>query len=367
MNNKLLLILMMVIGLSVMNASAQELAPAKSPYLAVPRYEGATTKGIFLVNLDNGTMYLVDKLDESADKIRIRAMKKINVLTALGRSVGEQVRPGEILIKELRKEKGDVDTLVAVDTTTGAVAFITGLGDDPDKGEVKQISDKPAEAIASSDANYVIYARHNTETGESIGLYICHLTDGSCLYMNEIQKMHKKYMPVVTDKVCMIIDSASIIEIHAGVLGTRFHLLANNTTGEVYWIEVDQKKPEKLYCRQERVNFAKVFKIPEDTPVLRSRFMMIPLLMDNNATWHVLVVDSGTGKLAMFNVHDYKWLELKRPDENIYDYFPKEASSSRIITAVPLINKGVAKSALLFDNATAKIMRMDKIDDLRKK
>jgi len=352
-------ILLVMAGCFFLSAAWHDSGLANAADKAVPRYDESTVKNIYVITMATGKVVLIDKIDDSPEQIRSADMKQ-NAFSAMGRT---SARPGDIMVKEIRKEKGSVDTILLMDTVNGTLSYLTGLGDNPDKGEVKAVSEKPTQAIASNDANYSMFLRYAPK-GETIGAYLCHLTDGKCLYFNEIQKMHKKYAPDATNNVCAIMNISSTLEIHAGIEGPRFHLLVDHVTGELYWIEVDQKNPKKLYCRKEhKLKLLDVF--PEKSEIMAPyRFVMIPVLIDNDSTWHVFIIDVGTGAMALYNVHDYKNTELKRVEENLYKYLPKDTVGSRFFTAVPQILKGFTKGAWLFDSATGNVLFLDRIDDV---
>ena len=364
--NKIICLIFIVSGFLFVNALGEESGSMNSSVIAVPKFDGDTTKGIYLIHLDNGSLSFIKNAKDSPDELHPVPLK-INVFEALGRTAGDSAKPGEILVREMRKENGNVDTLLLADTVTGAMAYITDLGDDPDKGEVKQIGERPAQTIASSDHNYTMFMYYDP-SGETNGTYLCHLTDGNCLYFNEIHKMHKKYAPESPGIASVIPNASSIIEVHSGNKGPRSHLVADNASGDLYWLEVETKKPKKLYCRKEhKIHLFDVF--PSEAEVITPyRFVLVPILIDNDSTWHVLIVDVGSGKMAIFNVHDYKMLELRKGKKsiNLYEYLPKETTHTRIITALPKILKGNTNGAWFFDSASGQTLFLNHIDDIHK-
>jgi len=199
--------------------------------------------------------------------------------------------------------------------------------------------------------------------GETDGSYLYNLTKGKIIHLDEIQKMHKNYIPKLIDNMPKIPNDTSIAEIHSGKKGARCHLLINNYTGEVHWIEVDIGNPNKVYMRKEKINLINYF--GESTENLSPhRFIIIPILTTYDSTWEAFLIDTTTGKLSLFkNVHDYKNMEIKLVKENLLDYI---GNSNNEIKGIPKIKKGGTKGIWIYRNSTEDIFYIENIDNVRK-
>lgn len=351
MTKKLLFLSLLICFLAYFSFSYENL-------IATPLFKQFDTYGFLITIIDKGEIILFKEQDGSPDKLK-KEILKIDILKEADLAYKNF---SGVLLKEIKNKDGDSDNMLLVNTNDGKIAYIKGIQKDLDNIEIIKHTGSSFKEISSDNDIFTIFMHYNS-LGETDGSYLYNLTKGKIIHLYEIQKMHKSYIPKLIEDMPIISNDVSIAEIHSGKKGARCHLLINNYTGEVYWIEIDMDNSNKVYMRKEKINFIHYFgQATQDTSVYR--FIIVPILKTYDSTWEAFLIDNATGKLAVFrNVHDYKNMEIKLIKENLFDYIDK---SNNAIKGIPKIKKGDTKGIWIYRNSTEDLIYIDNIDNIRK-
>lgn len=335
-----------------------------APILALPKYDDdESTKGMFFFNLDTGNAFFIDKVKTSPKSVRTRTLNQ-NIFSALGRQRGTPALPGEVLLGEIRGGDGNVRGILLVDTSTGASAHITGLQNRSYEGRLQRISTKPAQSIASSDGNYVLVMKRDG-SGKTEGAYLYHGSTGKALYFEDIHRMRAGQSAKPTSPLPIIRGRVSGLGLQAGSEATTGILLIDNDSGKTFHVSDLERRPERLTITPMQLNLLRYFPTSPDVKTPQ-RFVLIPITSGNGATDKVLVVDVGSGQMAILrDVRKPKKMRIQRSNQNLYSHLPKNVGRPRVIAAVPKVaGSGATEGAWLFDSASGEVLFLDNLDNL---
>jgi len=141
-------------------------------------------------------------------------------------------------------------------------------------------------------------------------------------------------------------------------------LLLDPDRGSMNYVSMAKKEIGDFQVSALKQNVFDVFPREGDVQTPQ-RFVFVPLLSGSGATERALIVDVGTGKIALLDkLRKTKKLSLKPLDSNIYMRLRKQVAQPRVITAVPKVNgTGATEGAWLFDSVTGKIIFLDELLD----
>ncbi|MCP4895332.1 MAG: hypothetical protein GY906_00015, partial [bacterium] len=344
--------------------AAQSSSEFVAPVLALPKYDNDdSTKGIFFFNLDTGNAFFIDKVKTSPLSVRSRTLNQ-NIFRALGRKRGSPAGPGEIQVGEIRGSDGNVKGIMLVDSTTGAVAHITGLESKSYAGRLQPVTAKPAQGLATDDGNYALIMRRDG-SGRTEGAYLYHGTTGKAIYFADIHKMRASQSVRATTPLPRMDGRISALALESGSEATTGILLVDNESGNVFHVGDMEKHPEQLTSTPNKINLLSTFPA---SPDVRSpqRFVLIPVASGSGATDEVLIVDVGSGQMAVLkDVRKPDKMRIQRSNQSIYRYLPKNVSRPRVIAAVPKVKgTGATEGAWLFDSASGEVLFLDNLDNL---
>ena len=335
-----------------------------SPILAVPKYDNDdSTKGIFFVGLDNGSAFFIDKVKGSPQTVRTRALNQ-NIFKLLGRQPGQAARNGQILIGPVRRGNGMVHALYLVDTTTGKMGYITNLDNKSYEGRLRYVKGAPGADMASDDGHFAL-VMHQNSSGKTDGAILYHGTTGKSAYFYGAGALRPELKPLPTSPLPPTGGGVSSLEILAGSEATDAMLLLDHSSG-LDELRQHGRQRRSGISRSPPSNRTSSMSSPErrssQTP---HRFVFVPLTSGSGATERALIVDVGSGQIALLDkLRKTKKLSLKPLNSNIYMRLRKQVAQPRVITAVPKVNgTGATEGAWLFDSVTGKIIFLDELLD----
>jgi len=333
------------------------------PILAIPKFDNDdSTRGIFSIELESGKGTLINRVRKTPLDVQIHPMRH-NFFQAIGRRPGQSALQGQILIGPIRKGGGRVHALLIVDTTTGKMGYLTDLDDDPARGKLKMIDGAPAQAMATEDGNYALVMRRSG-SGKTLGAYLYHGTTGRCRIFKDIGNLSSAITSSPTTTLPKIDAGVSSLEIQAGSDATSNVLLIDPSSGTLYLIGDIEHKPTQLTVRTLSLNIVEAF--PQRPKVLSpQRFLPIPITDRSGATSSALIVDVGSGALALLdNIRKPSKIRMIGIKGSIYDVLKEDVGRPRTITAVPKIDDtGATEAAWLFDSATGTILFINNLQD----
>lgn len=359
MINKIIKIFILFAILAASTLSNSNQFPSKEISI-IPIYKNDSLNGLLMIDQINKNIYLAENVEDYLLDIKFKLIAK-NIDINMNKS--DETKSYNLLFKEIRNDNSNVSNFIIINPYEYTIYYIIDYGKDGLKKAF--INKNSLNKIYLKDNVYELFMRYST-SGKTIGAYLCNINKGSCLYFNEIEKMHKEYSPSETKDICKLSGNISVAEIYTGLKCPRFYLVIDNEEAEMYWIESDMKNPTKLYCRKENIKLQKIFS-KQMIPHYFKRFLILPILTYGDSTWLAIIIDTISGKLAIFNIHDYKKWEFKEIEQNIYNYFQKNSYVTNNIITIPIVIKGFTKSAWLFNLTTDEIVyikNINKIDDI---
>lgn len=331
--------------------------------LAIPIFDGDdTTRSVFVIATENGRARIVDRIRRSSAEVRSRAFHD-NVFKALGRSLGSPACQGQIVAGPIRKGNGAVHALLLADTTTGAMGYVVGLGDDPTKARLKKIADLPAQAIAAGDGNFILVMRRDG-SGKTVGAYLHHGTTGKCLYFRGLDDLETHISPTPVSGLPASDGKVSGLALFGGSDATTHFLLIDNERGTMSLVGGVKKRAAQLTVQPLNRNLVSSF--PTDTPVSTPiRFVPIPITTRSGSTDSALIVDVASGSMAILeHLTKPSKTRLIGVNRSIYGLLPANVDQPRSISAVPKVDdSGMTIGAWLFDSATSEVLFVDNLQN----
>ena len=334
-----------------------------SSTLAIPIFEGDdTTKAIFVIDTENGQAKVIDRLRRTSAEVRSRPFHD-NIFNTVGRSLGLPAGSVQILAGPIRKGNGAVHALLLVDTTTGAMGYITGLGDDPTDARLKKIPDLPGRDLASPDGNFSLVMRRDG-SGATVGAYLVHGTTGRCAYFRDLEDLNTNIAATPTSSLPATEGNVSALALLGGSDATTHFLLIDNEKGTLSLVSGVKRKAAQLTVQTLHRNLVSSF--PTETPVSTPvRFVPVPITTRSGSTDSALIIDVASGAMALLeHLTEPSKVRLIGVNRSIYGLLPANVGSPRSITAVPKIDDtGTTVGAWLFDSASAEILFLNNLQD----
>ncbi len=335
-----------------------------SPILAVPKYDNdESTEGIFFISLETGNAFFIDKVKGSPLSVRTRTLNQ-NVFNALDRAPGESARHGDILVGPIRKKSGQMHALLLVDTTTGAMAYISELDSRSYDGRMNPIRGKPALDIIGGGNRFAL-AMWEAPSGKTEGAFLFNGTTGQGLFLEGVGDLEPYLEIKRTPALPPMPNGVSAVAIHAKDESTSHLLLLDHDAGTLYHLNLPNKRPWEFEVTRLSQNI--FVAIPrEGTVQTPHRLVPIPITSSSSATDRAMVVDVATGSMVLLDdLRDPKKTSLIGVNHNIYEKLPRVVARPRVITAVAKINSsGATEGAWLFDSVTGNIVFLENLQKL---
>lgn len=334
-----------------------------SPKLAIPRYDyHDATRGIFVIDLKNGHASMVDRVKTTSLEIRSRPFP-YNVFTALGRSLAQPALNGQILAGPIHKGNGEVHAVLLVDTTTGAMAYVTEMDGELTKFRIKRFSNLPAEHLADSDGNFALVMRREA-SGKTVAAYLYHGTTGQCALFNGLDDLATDITGMPTTSLPTTVGNVSSVALQGGSDATTHFLLIDNENGKMSLVGGVKRKPTQLTVKTLSRNLVSSF--PKDTPVATPiRFVPVAVTTRSGSTNGALILDVASGSMAILeHLTEPSKLRLVGVNHSIYGLLPANVGQARSISAVPKVDdSGVTVGVWFFDNASEKILFLNDLQN----
>ncbi len=339
-----------------MPSAAQE----RSPRVALPLYAGGTESFISL-DLGSGACSLTDRLKSDPRRIRARGLGQ-NLFTEIGRPTDQPAFAGEILLAPILGGDGSTRAAMFVETSTGYVAFLDGVGRGNRLGEISVGLGRPFEPIASMDGNYALLMRRDS-AGRTDGAYLYHATTGRGFYYGGLRKLETVVEVAAVEGLPQLTGRVAAAAVQTTREQTVSYLIADGGSGELTFFDLSTSSPARIAVRKSPLSLTEVFPQPGPHPTPQ-RFVAVPILADDDRTRHVLIVDASSGALALVEGVDRQpVLRALRP--NLYttiggDSRPGEATGQRVVTAVPgVASNGRTGGVWLVDSLTGAVVWLE--------
>jgi hypothetical protein len=336
-----------------------------SPILAAPKFDNdESTEGIFFVSLETGNAFFIDRVKGSPLSVRTRTLNQ-NVFQALGRPPGDSARHGDILIGSIRKKSGQMHALLLLDTTSGAMAYITDLDDRSYEGRLRPIRGRPAERLAGDDGNFAL-VMWEARSGRTDGAFFVNGTTGDCLFFEGVGTLETNLIARTAPTLPVMPGGVSAMPIHADDESTSHMLLMDNRLGTLYYAELPRKRPWDFAVSTLHRNL--YVGLPREATVeTPHRLVPVPITSSSGETDAAIIVDVGSGRMVVLkNLLEPSRVLLVGVDRTIYEKLPAEVARPRVITAVSKVDSsGATRGAWLFDSVTGSIVYLESLHNLR--
>jgi hypothetical protein len=333
----------------------------QSSLVAIPRYKGGKgTAGAFVIDLADGSGRFIDSVKLSPPSYRERPMDQ-NVLSALGRSPNESARPGEVLVGEIRATNGAVTGLLLVDTTTGVVAYLDEIVDEPHRAIVRNTDGRPAADLASFDGNYALLMRRD-DSGATDGAYLYHATTGRCLYFAHVDDMEPVLEVEPASDLPVMEGRVAAITLQEASEATPEALLIDEASGTVYRVGAMERAPVQISVNRQNIDLFEVF--PSSAQVTTpQRFVLVPGYADKGVTSAVFIIDAGTGRMAVLkNARQAGGMHLVPSDQVLPSHAAGFPTGAGTLAAVPKVgSKGTTDGAWVFGPAIDGVLVMENV------
>jgi hypothetical protein len=329
--------------------------------LAIPRYRAdESTAGAFVVDLSDGSAAFVDRVGIGGNTYRSRALN-VNIFTVLGRPKDRPAKPGEILVGEIRSTSGAVTGLFLVETSTGAAAYLSDLGNEPHRATYRPVNGRPAAAIASDDGNFALVMRRDG-SGATDGAYLYHASSGQCVYFAHVDEMHSDPEVQFTTPMPKLDGRVAALPLQNGGEATPQGLLLDEATGTIFKVGGLERDPTQISATRQNLELFEFF--PDASPrSMFSRFVLVPGYSSSGAADAVFVVDAGSGRMAVLkDVRTGGAMRLVGSTKSLVGYIPGVGSEGRALAAVPKVGtSGTTDGAWIFDAAMEGVLVLENV------
>jgi hypothetical protein len=330
-----------------------------SPILAVPKLDNDdSTKGIFFISLETGNAFFIDKVKGSPLSVRTRSLNQ-NVFKALDRRPGQSARHGDILVGSIQKKNGQMHALLLVDTTSGAMSYISELDSRSFEGRLSPIYGKPALGLTSGGGPFAL-AMWEAPSGKTDGAFLFNGRTGQGIFLEGVGDLDSTLTVKHTPPLPPMPGGLSVMPIHSSDESTANILLIDHTAGSVFNLDLPTRKPWNLEAT--RLNHNIYAGLPRAAPVQTPhRFVTVPITSSSGATESAIVVDVGTGSMLLLeHLQKASRTTIVGGTRNLYEKLPKEVAKPRVVTAVAKVDSsGATEGAWLFDSVTGNIVFLD--------
>ncbi len=266
-----------------------------NPHSLLVRYgDRGSADAIFYFDLGNGAGSVVDQLRRNPDEGRI-ARLKTNLFTEIGRSRDQAATVGEIFLGPLRGSDGQVRAALFVEASTGYTMYFDQLGKGGNLGRVTTMIKRGFESIASADRNFALLMRRNS-SGRTDGAYLYHATTGKALHLGGLEELEidPPVTPVADLPVLKGQVSAAPIVSREETIG---YVVIDNADGALHFFDASGSL-SRFSVRSPEIVLSKDLTAESMNPSTQ-RFVPVPLQNDEITTYAILIVDVGTGNLAI--------------------------------------------------------------------
>lgn len=330
--------------------------------LAVPIFDSDdTTRGMLVVDGGSGRTTVIDRARRTSAEVRERPFRD-NLFNAVDRPFDRSARAGHLLTGPVRSKNGAVNAVLVVDTTTGAAGYIHGLKDDPTRGRIRKVSNRPVESIAEPDGNFTMVMRRD-RSGETVGAYVIHGPSGRGLYLRDIDDLPTSLTVSPVSGLPKTTGAVSGMAVQSDSEATARILLVDQLQGTLHLIEGLQKRAGQVTSRALPTNVVSTF--PTDGSVAAAiRFVTVPITTDSGSTDSALILDVASGGMALLeHLRKPSKIRLIGVNRSMYGLLPVQVDGPRSIAAVPKIDEsGATVGAWIFDSASDNAVFLANLD-----
>ena len=334
-------------------ASAQS---GSTAYMALPQYgDNGSADSLFYVDLGNGRVELLDQLRRNPDSGRREAVST-NLFSEIGRAVDQVAGFGELFLGPIQAADGSVRSALLVEASTGYTLYFDQLGKGGGLGRATTMIKRGFEPIASTDGNFVLLMQRGS-SGKTEGAYLYHGTTGAAMHLGKVDELEIDPPTRKIDGLPAVKGWVSATSILASE-ETVSYVVIDNADGQVMFFD---SAAGRLTARSSNIAMQSLLLAEKYNPATH-RFVPVPLQDSDSTTYAVLIVDVGTGILALLE-------DLRRPTQklgvlpvNLYSAVRGglKTDVNRWLTAVPANDaSGETRGVWVRDSATGIIVYVE--------
>ena len=340
--------------LPILLLTSPALAQRSDPVAAVTDYSGSSTDGFFHLDLGNGGVYYVDRLENNLVRTRLLGQ---NAFSEIGRPTDQGAWLGEILLGPIRAADGSLQAVLFVESSTGYVAFFDEPGRGSLLGKISTAIGRPFEPIASGDRHFALLMRR-AGSGRTEGAYLYHGPTGRTLHLDGLRKLEPDGAVVELAAWPQIAGPVSTASLQNSREETIAYLLADPTTGVLHRVNL-VSTPSRVSLRPSILNLFDAFDGEAPHPVA-NRLALVGLQDDSDATRGVFVADAGSGEIAVIDGIEGNAPVVRRLGQNLYDVLGREVSTlPRSLALVPGDSGGETETVYVIDSLTRQVVRVE--------
>ncbi|MEM6794373.1 MAG: hypothetical protein AAF725_10340, partial [Acidobacteriota bacterium] len=269
----------------------------ESSRVVLSRYGGggALTE-FYSVDLTSGRTSKIDQVRRDYEAVRSRRLET-NIFQEIGRPQTPAAQPGEILFLPIHQSDGSSREALFVETSTGYTAFLEDLGRNDKIGKIITTIGRPFGDIANGDLNFLLLGRRNA-AGRTVGAYLYHGTTGKGLYARNLLDLDPEMSITPTADLPTstgYLSAASLLSDEETVA----YLIIDSGTGSAFFLTPTERTTQ-LQQRPLPFDLFELFKA-ERLNVTARRFIPVALETGSTSTPRALIVDAGSGQMALID------------------------------------------------------------------
>lgn len=303
--------------------------------VTVPLRDGSgATSRMLSVDLETGRIFELEPR-RGGEAIRIEPSAQ-NLFNAIGRPLDQPAAVGEILVEEISDRAGRTRAYLMLETSSGYLAYFTRPGEKGLLGELRTITGRVAEPLASADGQYVWLRRWDPARRWEVG-YLIHASEGGCLVFAGIDRLEQELVAGRCEGVPTFRLGSNAVPIESDGGLVSGYAVIDATDGALLLLSFASDGDRKLLATRSPLALNTLFPQPEGAAPAR-RYALASVRTSGGGTVAVLAADTATGRLALLS-------GLERPSTargallaEGMTAFSRREQRSRPLEALPLVS-----------------------------
>lgn len=283
-----------------------------NPFMVLPQHgDNGEADTLFLVDLGNGRIDKLDQLRRQMDRGR-RGALSTNLFSEMGRPADQPAGLGEVFLGPIQAADGSVRSALLVEASTGYTLYFDQLGKGGALGRATTMIKRGFEPIASTDGNFVLLMQRNG-SGKTEGAFLFHGTTGAAMHLGDLDELeidppsrNIAGLPAMGGWV----TGAPILVSEE----TVSYVVIDNADGQVHFFDL---AGGNLAHRKSNIALREILLAEQYNPSVH-RFVPVPLQNSDLTTTAVMIVDVGTGSLALLDGLRQPTQTLGQLPQNVY-------------------------------------------------
>lgn len=344
--------------LSLLAASPDGVLAQGAPVAAFGRTASEATDAIFYFDLRDGRASIVDRLRRDASGGRVEGLRP-GLFELIGRPTDQPARTGEILVAPIF-DNGNVRHAFLVESSTGYLAYLLDLGKKGTLANLSTALGRPFGPLAAPDGDFALLMRRRS--GRSEGAYLVHGETGRGLYVDGVATQALDPRVSSTSTVPTLAGPIAGVALEDGGRTTLGFVLFDEASGSLVHLDLDAQAPERLTVRPSETKLYDAF---PRAAVHATHHRFLPVaLQTGDGTRAVLVVDAGTGEMALLEdprgLGRATWTKL-RPDLDAH-LTPPPVGEARGLAAVERADgRGDTLGVFVLDGTRRALVYVDRV------